>query len=178
MRATTTRLTSGGLAVLTAGLTLTACGTTTGSTASEPAVPSCRTASLTWTLTLLGRDGGGPARARLKAVNKGPGPCVFDGFPGLEIHNGKADSIEGSGHGRPAAVSLPGNGKAAVTVDLRYTPAGTSGAGDWCVRQNEAVVRAPHDTNPAVVPVTDGHGRTTVIDACGQTLSLAAPHRS
>lgn len=175
MRATT-RLTTG-LAVLTAGLTLTACGTTTTTTAKGTAAPPCRTASLAWTLAMLGTEHGtGRAHARLTAVNKGPGACVFDGFPGLEIHNGKAESIEGAGHGHPAAAALPA--KAAVTVDLRYTPGGTSGAGDWCVRQREAVVRAPHDSRAAVVPVTDAHHRAVAIDACGETVSMAAPRRT
>ncbi|MGW1167935.1 DUF4232 domain-containing protein [Streptomyces sp. NPDC001153] len=172
----TTRLTTG-LAVLATGLALAACGTTTTTTAEGTAAPPCRTASLAWTLTELGTERGtGRAQARLTAVNKGPGTCVFDGYPGLEIHNGKAESIEGSGHGHPAAVALPA--KAAVTVDLRYTPGGTNGAGDWCVRQREAVVRAPHDSRAAVVPVTDAHRKATAIDACGDTVSLAPPRRA
>ena len=178
MRATTC------LAVLTAGLALTACGTTT-TAAPDATAPPCRTASLTWTLSLL--DGGGAEKrdgtenvgrpnARLTAVNKGPGTCVFAGYPVLEIHNGKAESVEGTGQGRPAALALPG--KASVTVDLHYTRRGTKGAGTWCVRQGEASVRAPHDTRGTVVPVTDAHGKATVIEACGETLALAVPHRT
>jgi Protein of unknown function (DUF4232) len=175
MRATH-RLTTG-LAVLTAGLTLTACGTTTSTTAKGTAAPSCRTASLAWRLALLGTEQGtGRAHARLIAVNRGPGSCVFDGYPGLEIHNGKAESIDGAGHGHPAAVTLPA--KAAVGVDLRYTPGGTDGGGDWCVRQREAVVRAPHDSRLAVVPVTDGQRRATAIDACGETMTMTPPRRA
>ncbi|MFB7505121.1 DUF4232 domain-containing protein [Streptomyces broussonetiae] len=176
MRATT-RPTTGILAVLVAGLALTACGTTTTTDATaDTAVPPCRTASLAWTLTLLGADRGGrEAHARLTAVNKGPDTCVFDGYPGLEIHNGKAESVEGAGSGRPAALSVPR--KAEVAVDVRYTPGGTSGTGDWCVRRPEAVVRAPHDSRPAVVPVTDAHGKDATIDACGETVSLALPRR-
>ncbi|MET8563819.1 DUF4232 domain-containing protein [Streptomyces flaveolus] len=177
MRATT-RLTSG-LAALTAGLALTACGT---ATTAEPdaTTPPCRTASLTWTLSLL--DGGGTKKgagrpdARLTAVNEAPGACVFAGYPVLEIHNGKAESIEGTGQGRPDTLTLPGKGS--VTVDLHYTRRGTKGAGTWCVRQGEASVRAPHDTRGAVVPVTDAHGKAATIDACGETLTMAVPHRT
>ncbi|MEU3412528.1 DUF4232 domain-containing protein [Streptomyces sp. NPDC006658] len=193
-----------GLALtLAAGLTLTACGTTTtaapDATAPDATAPPCRTASLAWTLSLLDGDsdsdsdsdsddgndgdgdgagrGGNRSGARLVAVNKGSGPCVFSGFPGLEIHHGKADGIEGAGTGRPAALSLPGH--AAVAVDLRYTRRGTPGADtSWCVRQHEATVRAPHDTGGTVVPVTDAHGKAAVLDACGETIAMAAPHRT
>ncbi|WP_318200590.1 DUF4232 domain-containing protein [Streptomyces sp. SCL15-4] len=184
-----------GLALtLAAGLTLTACGTTTtaapAATAPAATAPPCRTASLAWTLSLLDGDGDGDSDdgdgagrgghrsgARLVAVNKGSGPCVFSGFPGLEIHHGKADGIEGTGAGRPAALSLPG--QAAVAVDLRYTRRGTPGADtSWCVRQHEATVRAPHDTDGTVVPVTDAHGKAAVLDACGETIAMAAPHRT
>ncbi|MFF8726172.1 hypothetical protein ACF073_06730 [Streptomyces sp. NPDC015171] len=179
----TTRL-AGALTALAAGLTLTACGTTT---TAEPdaAAPPCRTASLTWTLTLLDGKGAahasgtghdGPPGARLTAVNKGPGTCLFAGYPSLEIHNGKADGVEGAGPGHPAALSLPGKG--AVAVDLRYTPPGTKGADTWCVRQGEAAVRAPHDSRGTSVPVTDAHGRSAVLDACGETIAMAAPRRT
>ncbi|MFF4571916.1 DUF4232 domain-containing protein [Streptomyces sp. NPDC001410] len=176
MRATT-RLT-GGLAVLTAGLALTACGTTTTTEAHDDAkLSNCRTSSLKWTLVLLGKErGGSRGEARLTAVNKGPDTCVFNGYPGIEIHNGKAESIDGAGHGHPASFSLAA--KATVTVDVHYTPRGTKGAGDWCVRQGEAVLWAPHDSDRTVVPVLDRHRKTTVIDACGETLSLAPPHHA
>lgn len=195
MPATTRR--AGGLAALTAGLTLTAagltltgCDTTTtaapDATAPDATAPPCRTASLTWTLSLLddtdsgsgsgsgsGKEkghGGPRPNARLIAVNKGSAPCVFAGYPSLEIHNGKAESIEGAGPGHPAA--LPLSAKAAVTVDLRYTPRDTKGADAWCVRQGEAVVRAPHDTGDAVVPVTDARGKAATLDACGDTIAM------
>ncbi|MFC9926120.1 DUF4232 domain-containing protein [Streptomyces sp. NPDC127190] len=180
MRATT-RLT-GALTALTTGLLLTACGTsatvsTTPSTTltAEPATPlrACRTAALTWTLTVLGSAG--PGRARLTAVNQGSTPCEFHGYPALEIHNGKADSIEGAGHGGGNALTLPERARRTVTVDLRYTRRGTKGADDWCVRQSEAVVRAPHDSGAATVPVTDTRHRSASIDACGQTLAMAPP---
>ncbi|POX63442.1 hypothetical protein C3492_12065 [Streptomyces sp. Ru62] len=181
----TTRL-AGGLTLLTAGLALAACGT--GTTAAPDAtVPACRTVSLTWTLSLLDGDGaekGGDREkgtdrpdARLTAVHEGPGACVFAGYPALEIHNGKAESIEGTGQGRPASLALSGG--ASVTVDLHYTRRGTKGADDsWCVRQGEASVRAPHDTRGAVVPVTDAQGKAATIDACGETLAMAVPRRT
>ncbi|ANP50420.1 hypothetical protein J2Z21_000805 [Streptomyces griseochromogenes] len=172
MRATT-RLT-GGLAVVTAALALTACGTTTEADAAK--LSDCRTGSLKWTLVLLGEEkGGSRPDARLTAVNEGPDACVFNGYPGIEIHNGKAESVDGAGHGHPA--SFPLDTKATVAVDLRYTPPGTKGADGWCVRQSEALVRAPHDSHPIVVPVLDRHRKPAVIDACGETLSLAPPHR-
>ncbi|CAL9289712.1 DUF4232 domain-containing protein [Streptomyces sp. SudanB182_2057] len=186
---------------LAAGLTLTACATTTTATPGttttatpgtattatpDATAPPCRTAALSWTLSLLDGDGvhgadgaereGDRSGARLTAVNKGAGDCVFAGYPGLALHNGKADGIEGAGSGRPAAVALPGH--AAVTVDLRYTRRGTPGAGTWCVRQHEAVVTAPHDTHGTVVPVTDGHGKAAVLDACGETIAMAPPRRA
>lgn len=192
---------AGGLAALTAGLTLmtgltlTACDTTTTATpdatatvtataSPEATAPPCRTAALTWTLSLLDGDGDGAGAgqgdgrsgARLTAVNKGSGACLFAGYPGLAIHHGKADGIEGAGSGRAAAVALPG--RAAVTVDLRYTRRGTPGAGTWCVRQHEAAVTAPHDTEGTVVPVTDAHGKPAVLDACGETITMAPPRRA
>ncbi|MFF9580813.1 DUF4232 domain-containing protein [Streptomyces achromogenes] len=189
---------AGGLAALAAGLTLmagltlTACGTTTTTatpdatgttttaTTPEATAPPCRTAALAWTLSLLDGDGakgeGDRSGARLTAVNKGSGACLFAGYPGLEIHNGKADGIEGAGSGHPAAVALPG--RAAVTVDLRYTRRGAPGAGTWCVRQHEAAVTAPHDTDGTVVPVTDAHGKPAVLDACGETIAMAPPRRA
>ncbi|MEU7558618.1 DUF4232 domain-containing protein [Streptomyces eurythermus] len=180
---------AGGLAALTAGLTLmagltlTACDTTTTATPDATA-PPCRTAALTWTLSLLDGDsaGNGDGRgddrsgARLTAVNKGSGACLFAGYPALEIHNGKADGIEGAGAGRPSPVALPGH--TAVTVDLRYTRRGTPGASTWCVRQHEAAVTAPHDTHGTVVPVTDAHGKAAVLDACGETIAMAPPRRA
>lgn len=172
MRATT-RLTCG-LAAVTAALALTACGTTTE--ADDAKLGDCRTASLKWRLELLGKDKADSRhRARLTAVNKGPDTCVFGGYPGIEIHDGKAESIDGSGHGHPA--SFPLDEGATVTVDVRYTPSGAKGAGTWCVRASEAVVRAPHDSDGAVVPVLDRHRKPAVIDACGETLALAPPHR-
>ncbi|MFI9423835.1 DUF4232 domain-containing protein [Streptomyces achromogenes] len=190
---------AGGLAALTAGLTLmtgltlTACDTTTTATpdatatvtataSPEATAPPCRTAALTWTLSLLDGDGAGAGQgdgrsgARLTAVNRGSGACLFAGYPGLAIHHGKADGIEGAGSGRPAALALPG--RAAVTVDLRYTRRGTPGAGTWCVRQHEASVTAPHDTEGTVVPVTDAHGKPAVLDACGETIAMAPPRRA
>ncbi|WP_416519839.1 DUF4232 domain-containing protein [Streptomyces achromogenes] len=188
---------AGGLAALTAGLTLmtgltlTACDTTTTATPDatatappEATAPPCRTAALTWTLSLLDGNGDGAGAgqgdgrsgARLTAVNKGSGACLFAGYPGLAIHHGKADGIEGAGSGRPAALALPG--RAAVTVDLRYTRRGTPGAGTWCVRQHEAAVTAPHDTEGTVVPVTDAHGKPAVLDACGETIAMAPPRRA
>lgn len=175
MRATT-RLT-GGLAVLMAGLALTACGTTTTEAHSNTKLSNCRTASLKWTLVLLDKEkNGSRAAARLTAVNKGPDTCVFNGYPGIEIHYGKAESIEGAGHGHPA--SFPLAAKATVTVDLHYTPRDTKGAGDWCVRQSDAVVWAPRDSDRTVVPVLDRHRKPTAIDACGETLSMAPPHHA
>ncbi|MEU3828490.1 DUF4232 domain-containing protein [Streptomyces sp. NPDC029080] len=207
MPATTRR--AGGLTALTASLTLTAAGlalagcTTTTATPDGSAPPAtaptastpqttarpCRTASLTWTLSLVdgGRGGGaagdgagtahGGSRsdARLVAVNKGPAACVFTGYPGLEIHEGKAESIEGAGPGHPAAVPLPAG--AAVAVGLRYTPRGAKGADTWCVRQGEAVVRAPRDSGAVVVPVRDARGKAAVLDVCGNTIVMAPPGR-
>lgn len=175
MRATT-RL-AGGLALLTAGLALTACGTTT-SAESDARVPPCRTSSLKWTLTLLdGADKNGKRpNARLAAVNKGPGSCEFDGYPGVQIHYGKAEAIDGAGKGHPATLSVPGKGT--VTVDLRYTPRGAKGAGLYCVRSSDAVVRAPHDSDATLVPVVDAHGKAAAIDACGETMALEPPRRT
>ncbi|MEU5538362.1 DUF4232 domain-containing protein [Streptomyces sp. NPDC020362] len=173
MRATTSPASA--VCILVAGLALTACGTTVE--AHDTRLGNCRTGSLKWTLVLLGRDRGDSRHgARLTALNKGPDTCVFDGYPGLEIHNGKAETIDGAGHGHPA--SFPLAAQASVAVDVHYRPSGTKGAGVYCVRDTEAVVRAPHDTDRAVIPVRDRHRRTVVMDACGETLSLAPPRRT
>ncbi|MEV6804704.1 DUF4232 domain-containing protein [Streptomyces sp. NPDC051132] len=192
-----------GLALAGCGTT-----TTTAAPDATAPPPLCRTTALTWTLSLLDGDGDGDGdsgthgthgtgssapegtrngtakgpgasrpNARLTAVNKASGACLFAGYPGLELHNGKAESIDGTGPGHPAALSLPGH--TAVAVDLRYTPRDTAGGADaWCVRQGEAVVRAPRDSHGTAVPVTDAHGRTAVLDACGETIAMAPPRRT
>ncbi|AOR31335.1 hypothetical protein BFF78_10075 [Streptomyces fodineus] len=168
--------------MVTAGLALTACGTTTTTTRAratpDASAPPCRTAALTWSLVLLGgsENGGLRPNARMTAINKGSKTCVFDGYPGVEIHNGKAESIDGSGLGHPAPLPLPG--KAAVTVDLRYVPRDPKGTNTWCVRQSEAVVWAPHDSDRVVVPVTDAHRKSVTLDACGQIIAMEPPRRA
>ncbi|MFF8029563.1 DUF4232 domain-containing protein [Streptomyces sp. NPDC007896] len=192
MRATT-RLTTG-LGVLMVGLAVTACGhesgegrtTTPASGVASPSVPSatsseapkpteCRTGSLTWTLVLLPTKSSSRRDALLTAVNKGPKTCVFAGYPGLSVHNGKANSLEGVGHGYPKPVTL--HKGAGVTVDLQYTPRGAKGAGDYCVNEGEALVSAPHnpDRERTNVPVMDTHHAAAQIDACGDSISLSLP---
>ncbi|MFF1740943.1 DUF4232 domain-containing protein [Streptomyces mirabilis] len=197
MRATT-RLTAG-WGVLMVGLALTACGhkagengtSTPASGVASPSVPSvtssatsseapkptgCRTGSLTWTLVLLPTKSSSRRNALLTAANKGPKTCVFAGYPGFSVHNGKANSIEGVGHGHPKAVTL--HKGASVTVDLQYTPRGVKGAGDYCVKESEALVSAPHnpDRERTNVPVMDTHHAAAQIDACGDSISLSLPH--
>ncbi|MEU6271102.1 DUF4232 domain-containing protein [Streptomyces populi] len=189
MRATTRR--AAGSAVLTLALAVSACGhtdvqphraaSTTGSTspsgASSPArsPAGCRTASLTWTLVLLPERTGGRRDARLTAANNAPETCLFAGYPGFSVHNGKANSIEGVGHGHPKTLTLrEGTG---VTVDLRYTPRGAKGAGDYCVTENEALVSAPHnpDSDRVNVPVVGTRHKAAEIDACGDSVSMSLP---
>ncbi|MET8243832.1 DUF4232 domain-containing protein [Streptomyces sp. NPDC005202] len=180
--------------MLAAGLALTTCGSTAGhdraatpanrsvgpsttSSGTPSAAPKpgeCRTSSLKWTLVLLDTKSSSRPNARLTAVNNNPGTCVFAGYPGIETHNGKAESIDGAGHGHPASVTLAQG--AGATVDLHYTPRGTKGAGTWCVRQNEALVWAPHDSDRALIPVMDTHHKPIPIDACGEYMSMAPPH--
>jgi hypothetical protein len=62
-----------------------------------------------------------------------------------------------------------------VTVDIHYTPRGTKGTETWCVRQSEALVWAPHDSDRALIPVMDTHHRTTPMDACGEYMAVAPP---
>ncbi|MEU6217026.1 DUF4232 domain-containing protein [Streptomyces sp. NPDC047022] len=196
MRATT-RLT-GGISVLALGLAAAACGHSTadGSTtpadrathasATPPASPAaspplspkpaeCRTRSLRWTLVLLPAKSSGPRDARLTAANNGPEACVFSGYPAVLVHNGKANSLQGVGHGHPKAVTLRKGAK--VTVDLRYTPSDEKGAGGYCVRDSEALVSAPHnpDSDRTDVPVMDAHHHAAQIDACGGSISMSPP---
>ncbi|SFF02273.1 Protein of unknown function [Streptomyces mirabilis] len=197
MRATT-HLTAG-LGVLMVGLAVTACGhkagedgtATPASDLTSPSVPSvtssatsseapkpteCRTGSLTWTLVLLPTKSSSRRNALLTAANKGPKTCVFAGYPGFSVHNGKANSIAGIGHGLPKQVTL--HKGARVTVDLQYTPRGAKGAGDYCVKEGEALVSAPHnpDRERTNVPVMDTHHAAARIDACGDSISLSPPH--
>ncbi|MET7892945.1 DUF4232 domain-containing protein [Streptomyces mirabilis] len=194
MRATT-RLTAG-LGVLMVGLAVTACGhgagedgtatpasdaaspsVTSSATSSEAPNPSeCRTGSLTWTLVLLPTQSSSRRNALLTAANKGSKTCVFAGYPGFSVHNGKANSIEGVGHGHPKPVTLRKG--AGVTFDLQYTPRGAKGAGDYCVKEGEALVSAPHnpDRDRTNVPVMDTHHAAAQIDACGDSISLSLPH--
>ncbi|WP_319748856.1 DUF4232 domain-containing protein [Streptomyces sp. AK02-04a] len=199
MRATT-RLTAG-LGVLMVGWAVTACGHQAGqdgtappaSGVASPSVPSvtssatsseapkptaCRTGSLTWTLVLLPTKSSSRRDALLTAVNNEPKTCVFAGYPGVSVHNGKANSIEGVGHGHPKPVTL--HKGAGVTVDLQYTPRGAKGAGDYCVKEGEALVSAPHnpDRERTNVPVMDTHHAAAEIDACGDSISLSLPHHT
>ncbi|MFB7241439.1 hypothetical protein CW362_12885 [Streptomyces populi] len=179
MRATT-RLAAGS-AVLTLALAVSACGHTdvqphrAASTTGSASPAGCRTASLTWTLVLLPERTGGRRDARLTAANKAPEACLFAGYPGFSVHNGKANSIEGTGHGHPKSFTLrKGTG---VTVDLRYTPRGAKGAGDYCVTENEALVSAPHnpDSDRVNVPVVETRHKAAEIDACGDSISMSPP---
>ncbi|MEU8587864.1 DUF4232 domain-containing protein [Streptomyces sp. NPDC048664] len=205
MRATTTRLAAGmavltiGLAATACGHTTTAKPATPKPAASKPGTPKpatskpatskpatskpatskptdCRTHSLVWTLVLLpAKSGSGPHTARLTAANKGPGPCVFAGYPDVQIHNGKADSLEATGPGHPRPLTLDKGAKA--TVDLRYTPSGTHGAADYCVTEPTALVAAPHapDTDRTDVPVTTPTHHRTHLTACGDTITMSTP---
>lgn len=197
MRATT-RLT-GGTALLALGLAAAACGhstaarsttpadhstrasaTLSASPAASPSLPpkpaECRTRSLRWTLVLLPAKSSGLRNARLTAANSGPEPCVFAGYPDFLVHNGKANSLRGVGHGHPKAVSLRSG--AEVTVDLHYTPSDAKGTGGYCVRDSEALVSAPHnpDSGRTDVPVMDTHHHAAQIDACGDSISMSLPH--
>ncbi|MFJ1603658.1 DUF4232 domain-containing protein [Streptomyces sp. NPDC088253] len=197
MRATT-RLTAG-VGVLMVGLAVAACGHEAGedrtaapaSGVASPSVPSvtssaasseatkpteCRTGSLTWTLVLLPTKSSSRRNALLTAANNGPSTCVFAGYPGFSVHNGKANSIEGVGHGHPKPVTL--HKGARVTVDLQYTLRGAKGAGDYCVNEGEALVSAPHnpDRERTNVPVMDTHHAAAQIDVCGDSISLSLPH--
>nr|WP_256258073.1 DUF4232 domain-containing protein [Streptomyces mirabilis] len=150
---------------------------TSSATSSEAPKPTeCRTGSLTWTLVLLPTKSSSRRNALLTAANKGPKTCVFAGYPGFSVHNGKANSIAGIGHGLPKQVTL--HKGARVTVDLQYTPRGAKGAGDYCVKEGEALVSAPHnpDRERTNVPVMDTHHAAARIDACGDSISLSPPH--
>ncbi|MFF3517142.1 DUF4232 domain-containing protein [Streptomyces sp. NPDC002573] len=178
------------------GMALTACGHTaaqdkttkpvtssvsasaTASAAQPPAgkPAECRTKSLAWKLVLLPAKGSSRRDARLTAANPASRPCVFAGYPGVLIHNGKANSLEGVGHGHPKTVTLHKGAK--VTVDLQYTPRGAKSAGDYCVTTDEVLVSAPHnpDDDRANIRVVDAHDRFAVIDACGESISMSLPH--
>ncbi|MGW7001502.1 DUF4232 domain-containing protein [Streptomyces sp. NPDC054933] len=186
----------GAVAVFTAGLGVAACGPTAahgsggppaprGVQSSRPAAPvvshssfpTCRTHALKWTFTLL--KAASPAQqpnARLSAVNRGKGGCVFGGYPGVDVHNGKANAVDGVGRGRPAPVTLSKG--AGVTIDVRYTPRGTKGASDLCVSESEAVVWAPHDAARAAVPITDTRHKSAKFRACGETMLLSPPRHT
>ncbi|MFF8593353.1 DUF4232 domain-containing protein [Streptomyces sp. NPDC015220] len=151
--------------------------------ASPSAAPStargpgtCGTDRLRWTLVLLRPAGSGGPGARLTAVNGGPGSCVFAGYPGVEIHNGKANSVDGLGRGRFAPLELREG--AGVAFDIRYTPAGSQDASPLCVSQKEAVVWAAHDRARAVVPVLDTRHRVAVMRACGEYMTMTPPRRT
>ncbi|MEU2739281.1 DUF4232 domain-containing protein [Streptomyces sp. NPDC007095] len=179
------------------GLAVTACGheagerrtTTPARGVASPSVPSatsseapkpaeCRTGSLTWTLVLLPAKSSSRRDALLTAANNGPKTCVFAGYPGFSVHNGKANSLEGIGHGHPKPVTL--HKGAGVRVDLQYTPRGAKGAGGYCVKEGEALVSAPHDPDRerTNVPVMDTHHAAAQIDGCGDSISLSLPHHT
>lgn len=165
------------MAALGVVVAVTACGNVNSQDdTAAPVAAGCRTGGLKWSLVLQSDKSGSRRDAHLTASNRGAEPCVFAGYPGLLIHNGKANSIDGVGQGQPEAITLRKGEK--LTVGLQYTPSGTEGAGSYCVREPDALVSAPHasEADRTDVPITDAHGHPTQIDACGDHISMSPPH--
>ncbi|MFJ9478689.1 hypothetical protein ACIRRI_27325, partial [Streptomyces mirabilis] len=67
-----------------------------------------------------------------------------------------------------------------LQLPYQYTPRSAKGAGDYCVKEGEALVSAPHnpDRERTNVPVVDTHHAAAEIDACGDSISLSLPHHT
>ncbi|MFF9407180.1 DUF4232 domain-containing protein [Streptomyces anandii] len=164
------------MAVLGVVMAVTACGNVKSEDeTAAPAAANCRTGGLKWSLVLQPDRSSGRRDAHLTASNRGSAPCLFAGYPGLLIHNGKANSLDGVGQGHPEPITLRKGEE--LTVGLQYTPSGAKGAGSYCVHEPDALVSAPHapESDRTDVPITDTHGHPTQIDACGDHISLSPP---
>ncbi|MFI6768357.1 DUF4232 domain-containing protein [Streptomyces sp. NPDC050355] len=136
----------------------------------------CTTKSLRWKLTVLKKKPHTTHRdARLSIANKGPGTCVFRGFPVFEVHIGKGPLSNGQGHGRTMPIDLPRGGT--LTSALRYKDSDRATQPEGCmVSTDTAVVAAPRDDRD-LRPITahDEKGRRTSMSICEDTISMSPP---
>ncbi|MGW1375337.1 DUF4232 domain-containing protein [Streptomyces sp. NPDC002446] len=136
----------------------------------------CTTKSLRWKLTLLKKKPHSTHRnARLSIANKGPGPCVFRGFPVFEVHVGKGPESDAQGHGRTVPIDLRRGGT--VTTALRYKDSDLPMQPDGCLVTNDtAVVAAPHDPRDRR-PITarDEAGRRAQMSICEDAIWMGPP---
>lgn len=158
--------------VLTAGLGLVGCG----SPRMAALHADCTTKSLKWKLTVLKKTPHTTHReARLSVVNKGSKPCVFGGYPDVEVHVGKGPLAVGKGQGTPSPIDLRSGGT--VTTALRYKDSepGSRSSAECIVSNVEAVVAAPRDHDGRAVAARDEAGRRSQIDVCDDTIWMSPP---
>ncbi|MEU9120230.1 DUF4232 domain-containing protein [Streptomyces sp. NPDC048506] len=157
---------------ITLGLGLVGCGSPRMSALHS----NCTTKSLRWKLTLLKKKPHSTHRdARLSIANKGPGPCVFHGFPAFAVHVGKGPESDAKGHGRPMPIDLRRGGT--LTTALRYKDSDRVTQPHGCIVSNDtAVVAAPRDPRDGR-PITarDEAGRRTQMSVCEDTIWMSPP---
>ncbi|UKY50545.1 DUF4232 domain-containing protein [Streptomyces inhibens] len=159
-----------------AGLALTGCG----SPRMAALHANCTTKGLRWKLTVLKRKPHTKNReARLSVVNTGSGPCVFRGFPVVEVHLGKATQSDGEGHGRALPIDLRRGGK--ITTGLRYRdcPKDAPLSDPMAVTNDLAVVSAPHDyPGRRAVAARDEAGKRLSMYICAEKIWMDPPREA
>ncbi|MFE0188972.1 DUF4232 domain-containing protein [Streptomyces sp. NPDC058989] len=136
----------------------------------------CTTKSLRWKLTVLKKKPHSTHRdARLSIANKGPGTCVFRGFPVFEVHVGKGPMSDAQGHGRTMPIDLGRGGT--LTTALRYKDSDRATQPEGCmVSVDTAVIAAPRDPQGRH-PITarDETGRRTQLSVCEDAIWMGPP---
>ncbi|TJZ56060.1 DUF4232 domain-containing protein [Streptomyces piniterrae] len=136
----------------------------------------CTTKNLRWKLTLLKKKPHSAQRdARLSSINKGPGACVFRGFPVFAVHVGKGPMSDGKGRGQTMPIDLRRGGT--VTTALRYKDSDRATQPEGCLVSNDtAVVGAPRDTGYGR-PITarDEAGRRAQMNICEDVVWMSPP---
>ncbi|UNO42505.1 hypothetical protein [Streptomyces sp. MST-110588] len=141
----------------------------------------CRSKNLDWSVTVLKKRPGDGLyrRARLKLVNKGPGTCVFRGYPEFGAQYGKMWDINWE-HGRAGSFKLSRGD--ALTIGLRYQDTEERDVHWWevCrIPEGNAVGWAPQDSGFAeTMPVRNEAGRRHPFKVCLGTGQMSPPRRT
>ncbi|MFJ5534817.1 DUF4232 domain-containing protein [Streptomyces sp. NPDC093261] len=149
-----------------------------GSSDAEGAA-ACGTRQLRWKLTRLDGKPDNAPTALLSAMNTGPRPCAFDGYPDIDVYVGKGPSVS-SKPKSSTSVRLVLNAGHAVEFPLFYEP--TAGPHGSCFIPGDndprISVRPPHAAARdygAFAQLTDANGRRLKAQVCGTALQLGSP---
>jgi hypothetical protein len=139
----------------------------------------CGTRQLRWKLTRLAGNPRSASAALLSATNTGTTPCVFDGYPDLEVHAGKGPSVSSKPQATTPVrhVLNPGRG---IEFPLFYeTSASPQGSCFIPADDDPSIdVRPPHPARNdygASIEMTDAHGRRLRATVCGVIVQMGSP---